>query len=131
MKKIQLNKNFYLITYKLLHDSLFLILISFAGVLIADALLPGLISSKISFTKITLALILTAAITTYLGKKLGISYIEKKINKSKILPILTLFSFLLISNSLLKFSLWQNITITLVTLFIFFLFYEILFSSEK
>jgi hypothetical protein len=131
MKKISINKNYLLITYKILHDILLLILIAFAGILVADALLPGIISSKISFSKMTIALILTSSLIAYLGNHLQISYAEEKINKSKILPILILFSFLLIGNSLLKFTLWQNIMITIISLILFFLFYEILFASKK
>ncbi|EKD46952.1 MAG: hypothetical protein ACD_67C00003G0004 [uncultured bacterium] len=131
LRKITIDKNILLVTYKLLHDALFLILLAFAGTLVADALLPGLITSKISFSKITLLLVLTVGAIVYLGKKLQITYPEKKLNKSKILPALILFSFLLIGNSLLKFTFWENIVITLVTLFIFFLFFELIFSSEE
>ncbi|EKE20085.1 MAG: hypothetical protein ACD_8C00056G0010 [uncultured bacterium] len=117
--------------YKLLHDGLFLILLTFAGLLFSDALLPGLVTNKISFTKITLFLVAVMTLIGFLGKKLSISYPQKKANKNRLLPVIVLFSFLLIGNSLLKFTLWQNIIITLTTLFIFFLFYELIFHHEK
>lgn len=131
MKKIHFNKNILLIAYKLLHDALLLVLLAFSATLVADALLPGLITSKVSFGKITLILVATVGSIIYLGKVLSISYPQKKINKNKILPALILFSFLLIGNSMLKFTFWENIIITLATLFIFFLFYELIFSSEE
>jgi hypothetical protein len=131
MKKITIDKNILLLTYKLLHDVLFLVLLSFMGILFADALLPGLITSKISFSKITIFLVLVMGATIFLGKYLEISYDKVRINKSKILPALLLFAFLLIGNSLLKFTFWENIIITLVTLFIFYLFYELIFSSDE
>lgn len=129
-KKIIIDKNTLLIAYKLLYDLLFLLLITFALILTAEGVLPGLVSSKISFSKVIILIFLTLASIAYLGKNLHITYSEKKINKIKILPILILFSFLLIGNSLLKFSFWENIIITLTTLFVFFLLYEIIYTTE-
>lgn len=132
IKKIQISRNAYLLTYKLLHDLLFLVLLTFAGILAADGLLPVLaISSRISLSKMVIFLALNLGAIVFLGKKLEIKYKETKINRSKLLPALILFSFLLIGNALLKFSFWENVTITLVTLFIFFLFFELLFSSKN
>lgn len=129
-KKITVKKDSLLLAYKLLYDLLLLLLLTFTGTLIAEGLLPGLVSSKISFSKLTLSLILTLALIVWLGKKLDITYSQIKINKSKILPLLVMLSFLLIGNSLLKFSFWENIIITLSTLFAFFLFFELFYSSE-
>jgi hypothetical protein len=99
--------------------------------LVAEGLLPGLISSKISFSKITILLIIIFTLITYLGKNLGITYEKLKINNNKLLPFIIISSFLLIGNSLLKFTFWENSIITITTLFIFFLFYEIIFSSKE
>lgn len=131
MRKITISKYTFLIAYKLLHDAMLLALITFAGVLTADALLPGFVTSKISFSKIALTLIVIASMIVYLGKQLGIAYKESQKLKGKILPALIIFSFLLIGNSLLKFTLWENIVITVATLFVFFLLYELIFSSEE
>lgn len=130
LKKIIVNKSVLLLTYKLAHDLLLLLLLIFAATLAAEGMLPGLISSKISFSKITISLFLVLMLITYLGKKLNITYVKTKISKNRILPAMILFSFLLIGSSMLKFTLWENISITIITLFIFFLLYEILFSSE-
>lgn len=130
--KISISQNALLVTYKLLHDLLFLLLVTFAAILAADGLVPALlISTRLSFSKIATMIILSFSAIVYLGKKLDIAHHPTKINKSKILPALILFSFLLIGNSLLKFSFWENIVITLTTLFIFFLFFELLFSPEE
>lgn len=131
LKKILIDKNMLLLAYKLAYDSLLLLLFTFATILIAEGMLPGLVSSKIGFSKLTIALVLILAIIAYLGKKLNIDYDQTRINKSKILPALILFSFLLIGNSLLKFTFWENIVITLATLLVFFLLYEIIYTSEK
>lgn len=131
IRNIHIKKETYLIIYKLLHDLLALLLVTFAGIIVADGLLAGLITSKISFDKIAILLLLTVIAITILGKKLDITYKKMQTNKSKLLPALILFSFLLIGNSLLKFSFLENIIITLTTLFIFFLFYEMLFPAKK
>ena len=130
-KKISISKNTFLIAYKLLYDLLLLLLLTFSGVLVAEGLLPGLVSSKISFNKITISVMAVLAMIAYLGKNLGITYSKTNINKNKSLPALVLFSFLLIGNSLLKFTLWQNIIITVTTLLIFFELYEIIFQNES
>jgi len=125
LKKITIDKNVFLLIYKLAYDLLLLLLVTFSAILVAEGLLPGLISSKISFSKITIALILVLAAIAYLGKNLNISY-SPMTNRKKVLPALVLFSFLLIGNSLLKFTFWENIIITITTLFIFFLIYELI-----
>ena len=130
LKNISISKNTFILMYKLFYDALSLALLSFAGVLVAEGLLPGLITSKISISKILIAIILILSVIIYLGKNLDITYDQPKINKNKILSSLVLFSFLLIGNSMLKFSLWENIIITLSTLLFFFLFYELLFTGK-
>lgn len=129
-EKITIKKDTILIAYKLLHDLLALLLFTFTATLVAEGLLPGLVSSKISFSKMTITLFGVLAAIAYLGKNLNITYDTVKINKNKNLPLIILLSFLLIGNSMLKFTLWENILITLVTLFIFSQLYEIIFAPE-
>ena len=128
MKKISLHKNTYLVIYKLLHDALLLVLASFAGMLIVEGLLPGFVSSHISLDRVAISIFLILLAIVGIGNKFQITYPTPKIKRSKILPLLILSAFLLIGNSMLKFALWQNISITLITLFIFFLIYEMIFS---
>ncbi|MDD5396430.1 MAG: hypothetical protein PHW24_00020 [Candidatus Moranbacteria bacterium] len=130
IKNISISKETFLIIYKLLFDALLLACLTFGGALLAEGLLPGIISSKISFTNITVSLIAILAAIIYLGKNLDITYDQAKLHKGKVLSALVFFSFLLIGNSMLKFTLWENIVITLTTLLFFFLFYELLFASE-
>lgn len=130
MKKISIHKDNFLLAYKLLHDALLLALLTFGGILMADGLLPGLVTSKIGFSKIIVATVLILAAIAYLGENLGIHHEQAKLHKNKILPALVLFSFLLIGNAMLKFNFWENIIITLTTLFIFFLLYELIFAQE-
>ena len=126
-----LSKNTFLIAYKLLHDALFLLLISFMAMLIAEGALPGIVSSHISFTRVVIMILLILIMIILIGKKFQLTYTAPIIKKNKLLPILVLFAFLLIGNSLLKFALWENMVITLSTLFLFFLFYQIIFDSKN
>lgn len=126
-----INKNTFTIAYKLLHDALFLLLISFVAILIAEGLLPGIISSHISLLKIALAIFLALGFLIFVGKNLNIAYNQQTVKKNRLLPALIFLAFLLIGNSLLKFAFWENIIITLVILFLFFLFYQAIFENEK
>ncbi len=125
------NKSVFVISYKLLHDALFLLLISFIAMLIAEGVLPGIISSHISLTKVALAIFLIIGATIFIGKNLNIAYQNLAIKKNKLLPVLILLAFLLVGNSLMKFAFWENIIITLVILFLFFLFYQLIFENDK
>lgn len=126
-----INKDTFTIAYKLLHDALFLLLISFVAILIAEGLLPGIISSHISLLKIALAIFLALGFLIFVGKNLNIAYNQQTVKKNRLLPALIFLAFLLIGNSLLKFAFWENIIITLVILFLFFLFYQAIFENEK
>lgn len=124
-------KNNIMIVYKLLHDALLLLLLSFLAILIAEGALPGLISSHLSLTHLAIIILITLGAIIFIGRKFQISYARPNIKKNRLLPILVLLAFLLIGNSLLKFAFWENLTITLITLFLFFLFYQIIFSSDN
>ncbi len=124
------NKNFLILVYKLLHDTLFILLFSFTGILIVEGLLPGLATTHLSLARIAIALAAILTSIVLLGKKLDYVYPKTRLSKSKLLPFLIVVSFLLIGNSLLRFKLWENIVITILTLFVFILFYHLLISSK-
>jgi len=130
IKLPHIDRSAFIIMYKLLHDALFLLLISFITLLVAEGALPGLVSSHISLSKVALAIFLTLGCTIFIGKNLKIIYDKPAIKKNRLLPALIFLAFLLIGNSLLKFALWENIAITLVVLLLFFLFYRIIFENE-
>ena len=46
------NQNFFLIAYKLLHDVLFALLVMLSFTLLAEELIPGIISEHIGISKI-------------------------------------------------------------------------------
>ncbi len=130
IKSLWANRNFLTLIYKLLHDVLFILLFSFTGILVIEGLLPGLASSHLSLARLAIALVTILAGIVFLGKKLGYEYPKTRLNKSKLLPILITISFLLLGNSLLRFKLWENIIITILTLFVFVLFYHLLMSNK-
>lgn len=124
-------KNNAMIAYKLLHDTLLLLLLFFVAILTAEGALPGLVSSHISLASLAVIILIILGAIISIGRNFQISYGRPDIKKNRLLPVLVLFAFLLIGNSLLKFAFWENIIITLTTLFLFFLFYQIIFSSEN
>lgn len=124
-------KNNVMITYKLLHDTLILLLISFIAILISEGALPGLVSSHISLTRLVIIILIVLGAIIIIGRNFQISYEKPNIKRSRLLPVMILFAFLLIGNSLLKFAFWENLVITLATLFLLFLLYQIIFSSEN
>lgn len=130
-KKFTFSKETHLISYKLLHDALFLALLSFGAMLVVDGLIPRFISSHISYSRVIIAIMLIMTVITLIGKKFQITYEIPKIKKNKLIPFLILFAFLLIGNSLLKFSLWANLLITIIVIVIFFLLYELIFLEKE
>lgn len=131
IKKTLSNKNFLTLIYKLLHDTFFILLFSFTLILIAEGLLPGIASSHLSLAKLAIGLLATLGGIIAIGRKIEYVYPKTRLNKSKLLPFLIIMSFLLIGTSLLRFALWENILITILTLFFFILFYHLLFLNEK
>lgn len=127
MKTMHISKNSFLIVYKLLHDALLLTLLTFTAMLVGEGLIPGFVSARISFSKVFIVIVLITSAIVWLGKKLDLIYHAPIMKNNKLLPLLVLFSFLLIGNSMLHFALWANIIITLTTLFILFLLYELMF----
>jgi hypothetical protein len=118
-----------MITYKLLHDILFVFLFSFFVMLVAEGALPGIFSNHISISLFAAGTLLAAFGIIYIGKKLEFTY--KTANKKNgMLPIIILLSFLLIGNSLLRFAFWQNMLITIATLSVFFLIYNLIFTEK-
>ncbi|HEX8974634.1 MAG TPA: hypothetical protein VF817_04060 [Patescibacteria group bacterium] len=128
---MKMSKNLLLLAYKLLHDALFLLLLTAAVSLVSEGLLPGVFSNHLSPLRIFILLLLVMMGIVALGNFLGISYQAKHKKRTVLIPLLVVFMFLLIGNSLLKLALWQNLLITLFTLAIFYFFYEILIASEE
>ncbi len=118
----KISKNKLTIIYLLSNDILSIIIIFFAIALFFENLFPGLISSKISFLKLTLFIFLTIIITALLAKKLHIKF-EKKTR----LSFFAFFFFLInIALALYKFDQITLIAITLLSGLLLFYFYKLL-----
>lgn len=121
----------FVIFYKILHDTLFLLLAVFSAALLADGAIPGFFSSHLSFTKIIMLIFANISAIIFIARKAGLSATYREIKNNKLIIGLTIFSFLLIFNSLLKFNWLENIIITLVSFIILFYFYKILVQPDK
>lgn len=127
MRKLSFLKDmhFFLMSYKLLYDLFFLLLVSSGLMLALEGVLPLFISGRISFSLMLAATTGTFLTLSFLAKKIGLSYQRPSSKKSILMPLLVMYAFVLIGNSLLKFKLWENLFITVLTLIIFFMLYTL------
>ncbi len=135
-------KNFSLLAYKILSDVLALLLIVFSLFLLAEGMLPGIISNYLSFLKLILIIFIILGLIIFLGKKndLQFSNLDKKsppIRRTGLFvdrQVRTMFiagiAFFLIltANSLFRFSPWEILIITPLSCFVLIYFYKILFT---
>lgn len=120
-----LNKDLSLLLYKIFNDTLFLLLIAYALLLIADSLIPGFISNLFSFTRMTLLVFANLGLVIYLGKMNNISFPALEIKKNKLwLTFFLIFFISLIARALYKFSVWEIIIIVITSLAILYYFYR-------
>ena len=121
IKKIhsKLTGDFGVFLYKILSDILMLLLVVFALLLVSESVMPGLASSHMSFTRLSLVIFATLGMIIFLGK---INEIEFEITNKKTVIFygLMILSVILIVNSMLKFT-WPEISI--ITIASFFLLY--------
>lgn len=115
----KLTGNFGIFLYRIFNDILVLLLFSYAVLLVAEGAMPGLVSSYLSFTKLTLAVFAILGAIIYLGKLNEISF-ESSNKKTAIFCSLIAFSIILIINSLLKFAWWEITIITIVSIFLLY-----------
>jgi len=124
-------KEFLIFSYKLVFDVLVLTLITFSGVLLSEAVAPGLVSSRISFTTITVLIFFVLMLINFIKGKAKIGT-PKNIQTKKITStskaILTIVIAFLIASSLFKFVWWQIILITGIILVILYLLYQLFFE---
>lgn len=125
---LSLNKNKRLILYKLLGDLLFLLLVFFGLALIADGLLPGIISSHISFLKMIILITLAIMVFYVTGHMAGVKLAEERPNK-KTTIFLVIVAAILIFNSLFKINHYLAFFILAVTLLCSFFLYRLFFEK--
>lgn len=121
------------IFYKLLHDSLLMLIIFFTLSLIAEAALPGIIISHIGFSKMIIVILINILLLQALAKKITADQVVENIemkNKSakKIIILLLALGVLLIFNSQMKMNVFLNLFFILVSGVVGYLSYRILFD---
>ncbi len=117
--KITLSKNFQLIALKLLHESLFILIILFFFSLLAESVLPGLVSSRLGLWLPALLLVLNVFLINWLKEKTGILDNSKEalaLNKKEALFVF-LVLFIFVFNSVLRLSLFLGIILSLFSAF--------------
>ena len=121
-----LNKDLSALLYKIFNDTLFLLLIAYALLLLAEGLIPGFSASFLSFTKMTLLIFANLGLVIYLGKINNVSFPSLEIKKNKLwfAFFLIFFTFLLI-RALYKFSVWEIVIIIITSLAILYYLYKI------
>jgi hypothetical protein len=129
--KIKKLEKYFPIIYKLGTDILFLLLIVFAMLLLSERVLPGFLSSTISFLRITIIIFINLGLLIYIGKKENYSFPGFSKEKGKLFVFLAIFSAVLIAASMLKFQVWEIIIITVLSLVALFYFFKIFFEEEN
>ena len=117
------------VVFKLLHDTLFLLLAFFALTLVAEGLLPGIISRYFGISKIIVLVLGNVFLITLLGNFLKIRPTPKSTNKKMILAI-SFLGVILIVNGLLKMNLFLNLFITTLAIGVAYIFYTILLQEN-
>lgn len=119
----KLKSDFGIFLYKILGDIMILLLLSLALFLLSEGIMPGLVSSFLSFTRLILIIFAVLGGIIYLGKLNEISFdLENK--KTVFLGGFLVFSVMLIVNSILKFSLIEIGIITIASIFLLFYLYR-------
>jgi len=128
----QLDSATLTIIYKLLHDSLLVIFIFFIFTLIAEAILPTIITSHIGFSKLLFLLLGNILLLKFFAKKITPVWNVKNFPSSsiKILIPLSILGTLLILNSQLGINIFLNVFILIIAGAIGYLSYQILFHEE-
>ncbi|KKR22106.1 MAG: hypothetical protein UT50_C0001G0018 [Candidatus Moranbacteria bacterium GW2011_GWA2_39_41] len=108
-----------IILYKLLNDSLLVLLTFFMLTLLAEGALPGVVSTHIGLYKIVIMILLNVLAITGIGKVIKVpeKASNKKIVETRLIASLLIICALLLFNSLLKLNIFLNIFI-LITLFV-------------
>lgn len=130
LHKIKIQKNQLLISYKLLADGLFIALTFLLLALLAEGVLPGIITSHIGFSKI-ITVIGSLLLASYLiAKTAKISFSREKINK-KTAYLLLFLLLLLLFNGLIKLNIFLNLFILTTTAIAAYFIYKVIFEENE
>lgn len=129
-RPLQLNKIRLTVIYKLLYDVFFIGLLFFFLAMIVEGILPGVISTRIGFSRVIVFLFIVLAIIYFLGSYLNIKLNNKKVSKKTAVFGLIL-AVLLILNSLVGINIYLAILMTLITLAAGYYIYRNLSEKEE
>ncbi|TSD00960.1 MAG: Uncharacterized protein Athens071425_522 [Parcubacteria group bacterium Athens0714_25] len=121
--KILSDKNLTILLSKLSGDFLVLFMFAYGAILLAEAILPGIVSNRLSMLTLTWILSGALVLSAYLAKKSKIDMpAEKNITAKKSAPfwMLLVFAATIIILSLFGFSVWEITLITAISLAIIF-----------
>ena len=118
-----------LILYKLLGDLLFLLLAFFFLSLIADGLIPGIVSSHISFLRIIILIVLNLSAMYAAGYAAGIDFKESRSNK-KTTFFLAVVGALIVFNSLFVINHVLALIILLISAISGFFLWRMFFGNN-
>ena len=119
----KINKHSLLVCYKLLYDTLALLLATFGGLILLNGLLPEFFLQSSIFLKIILLMLLNISAIANLGNFLKIDFPVRKAAKHPLIPVLLVFIFLVTGNALLKLKLWENILLTFSLVFVLYQYF--------
>jgi len=125
-------KNFLLIFYKLLYDALFILLISLSISMLAEGLLPGIISRHIGVSTLIVIIAIIIILTNIISQKLLLKKDGEngKNYNSKVLLLICGFGIMLIINSMLKINFALNLFLTAMIAIIAYFFYRVMLQEE-
>ena len=120
--------NCFALVYKLLVDVVYLCLLSFVFLIVADSILPGFVSSRINFTGFVILILTLISFIYYIGKKYNFEFTPENNKKNWIIPVLVIISPLIIL-SLIKFAIWQILVLFAISSAVFIPLYKNIFSD--
>lgn len=127
LKKINLSENFKKITYKLSTDVALILIIFFVLALLAETVLPGIVSGRRGFEIVVFLLALDVVLNVYLAKELGLTFGDEK--KKKAIYVLLFLGLLMLVSSLVKFGLILASLIVIFSVVVLYFLFKIFFKS--
>jgi len=133
LSKYKFNSESLLIIYKLLHDLLFLLLLFFGMALVAEGVLPGIITAHVGFSKIVFLVVFNLLAIFFTGQKIKIEISAKDdkkttVNKKLTAALVILFG-LLVFNSLWAINIWLNLFLVICSLATLYLLVKLFFEE--
>lgn len=125
-----IDKNWLRVFFKLLHDTLFILLVFFALSLVAEGLLPGIIASHFGMSKFIVLILINIFLITLTGPFLKAEVSAPLANKKMILAI-SFLGIILIMNGLLKMNIFLNFFVTALAIIIAYLAFQVILQEEQ